>query len=602
MQQDERAHSDSAAYLFKYLLLANMFQYMEAGAVPALLLTLSQSFKMQPGQQGLLGAVVYLSLSLGGPLAGFLLRKYEHKTVILCSVGANLILTFFWAMTPVDRPYSTAMFISIRFIMGFTQCIVCVFLPLWTMENAPKTQRTIWMSYLQASVPFGVMAGYIVASIAITSFAPISSSNTNVDSPVCLGLICWRWPFLLEIILLLPLFILFQFIPSSHVAVSINGRKRTRKLAQMLVPTDALDVMENNGAESKYPQQEMTAMKTKKPDDESSSSNGSKDDRHSDTSQPLNAVDSQSQHSEFNLNGGSSTSTAAERRFRYTHIDNDSDDYRKYDDEYIRMKALALVEEKKQRLRLSRHSMSASMYDSMASLNVIKRSSDDYAFIQADDPRDHVGWSQYGNYGSVSTHKVGADSNAGKGGDHKVSSDEEGSLRRQASASNMSEISDSSNKASQWVFSFVPMNWNSIWRSSLNLVRLGGNSDLSREPSEVEISPPNNVNGGVNGVNSTQETRERRFQFKSLKNLKSSEDLQRVTPVRKRPATDGVAVAASGGVDGNGVKASDSSSLMTRLPRKNSRPTSVRKQSPRKTSSYNVQYRGFPSYLFVRRN
>jgi hypothetical protein len=40
----------SAAYLFKYLLLANMIQYMEAGAVPALLLALSHSFSMQPGQ------------------------------------------------------------------------------------------------------------------------------------------------------------------------------------------------------------------------------------------------------------------------------------------------------------------------------------------------------------------------------------------------------------------------------------------------------------------------------------------------------------------------------------------------------------------------
>ena len=126
----------------------------------------------------------------------------------------------------------------------------------------------------------------------------------------------------------------------------------------MLVPTDILDV-ENNGTESKYPQQEMSATNTnsKKPDDESSSSNGSKD---TETIHPLHLVDNQLQYSAFNLNGSSSTSIAAERRFFSTHSyigENDSDDYRKYDDEYIRMKALALVEEKKQRLRLSRHSM-----------------------------------------------------------------------------------------------------------------------------------------------------------------------------------------------------------------------------------------------------
>lgn len=48
-QKDDK-FEPSAAYLFKYLLLANMIQYMEAGAVPALLLALSHSFEMQPGQ------------------------------------------------------------------------------------------------------------------------------------------------------------------------------------------------------------------------------------------------------------------------------------------------------------------------------------------------------------------------------------------------------------------------------------------------------------------------------------------------------------------------------------------------------------------------
>lgn len=56
--------------LFQFLLLANFLEYLEAGAVPALLLQLSTSFHMSPGQQGLLGGVVYLSLSIGGPFAG----------------------------------------------------------------------------------------------------------------------------------------------------------------------------------------------------------------------------------------------------------------------------------------------------------------------------------------------------------------------------------------------------------------------------------------------------------------------------------------------------------------------------------------------------
>ncbi len=139
------------SYLFKFLLVANFLQYMEAGAVPALLIQLSESFEMGPGKQGLLGGVVYLSLGLGGPFAGNLLRKFEHKTVISFAVAANMFFTLIWAFTPVGELYSTNMFIAVRFVMGLCQSVICVFLPLWTNENAPKEYRTSWMSYLQVN-------------------------------------------------------------------------------------------------------------------------------------------------------------------------------------------------------------------------------------------------------------------------------------------------------------------------------------------------------------------------------------------------------------------------------------------------------------------
>lgn len=199
------------AYLFKYLLLANFLQYLEAGAVPALLLSLSNSFEMNSGQQGLLGGVVYLSLGIGGPIAGYLLHMNNHKTIVVTSVACNMIFTLLWAMTPVGYTYSSYIFIALRFFMGLCQSIVCVFLPLWTNQNAPKETRTSWMSYLQASVPLGVMMGYIIASISI---------SLSQNSTVCLHLLCWRWPFLVEIILLVPLYSLLYFVPSDHLAIS----------------------------------------------------------------------------------------------------------------------------------------------------------------------------------------------------------------------------------------------------------------------------------------------------------------------------------------------------------------------------------------------
>ena len=44
-------------YLFKYCLLVNSILYLETGAVPALLVTLSREFHMGQMQQGLMGGI-----------------------------------------------------------------------------------------------------------------------------------------------------------------------------------------------------------------------------------------------------------------------------------------------------------------------------------------------------------------------------------------------------------------------------------------------------------------------------------------------------------------------------------------------------------------
>lgn len=137
-------------YLFKYLLASNVLLYMETGAVPAMLLALSQSFGMTYAEQGILGGVVYLSLGIGGPLAGYALRRFHHKYVLLVALYSNLLLTLCWALTPTQYGgYSILLFIALRALMGIFQSVICVFLPLWTNENAPKKQRTSYMSYLQ---------------------------------------------------------------------------------------------------------------------------------------------------------------------------------------------------------------------------------------------------------------------------------------------------------------------------------------------------------------------------------------------------------------------------------------------------------------------
>ena len=213
--------------LFQFLILANFLEYLEAGAVPALLLQLSRAFHMSSGQLGLLGGVVYLSLSIGGPFAGYLLRHQDHRTVLGIAVTVNNFFTFLWALTPVDLSYSTSLFIGIRFFMGLTQCVICVFLPLWTNQFAPKDKRTSWMGYLQASVPFGVMMGYIIASV-------ITEASRGSDT--CFNILCWRWPILIEAFLVTPVSIAIYFIPRDLISVKVIHGSNSKRKQRLQLP------------------------------------------------------------------------------------------------------------------------------------------------------------------------------------------------------------------------------------------------------------------------------------------------------------------------------------------------------------------------------
>ena len=132
------------ARMFQFMLLANAGLYLEAGAVPAVLLYIAESFEMSSGQQGLLGGIVYLALSMGGPFAGFLLRRYDHRTVIALAVTFNCLLTLGWAITPIGLSYSTALYIGLRFLMGLMQCVICVLCMLRVLYR----QSVLCMQYI----------------------------------------------------------------------------------------------------------------------------------------------------------------------------------------------------------------------------------------------------------------------------------------------------------------------------------------------------------------------------------------------------------------------------------------------------------------------
>ena len=213
--------------IFPLMLLINCAMYIESGVVPALLLQLTSSFHMRAGEQGLLGGIVFLSLSLGSPIAGFLLHHFDQQLVVGASIIANAVLTFIWAMTPVNFKYSTLLFISVRALMGFTQAFFVVYIPLWTNENSPRSCKTRWMGYYQMTVPIGIITGYIISSIVLSLSSPI-------DPLMCGGLLCWRWPLMIEVIILFPIALIFLQLPPDVANIRMRRIKSNADQSQMI--------------------------------------------------------------------------------------------------------------------------------------------------------------------------------------------------------------------------------------------------------------------------------------------------------------------------------------------------------------------------------
>ncbi|KAG9415950.1 hypothetical protein AC1031_000335 [Aphanomyces cochlioides] len=204
----ERAKSDAAVYLFKYFIFAQIFVYMEAGVVPALLLDFTVAFGLTPQEQGLLGAVVYIALSIGSPLCGYLFRHYSPRLVLGASLVVNNLCVLAFAFTPVGEWYSSPLLILLRGAIGFTQTCLCVYAPLWVHDYAPKSQKTSWMSYLQGAVPIGVTFGYLLGSVTVW---------INDSAIGCFNLLCWRWPFLFQVVIVTPLALGCFFVPEEHI-------------------------------------------------------------------------------------------------------------------------------------------------------------------------------------------------------------------------------------------------------------------------------------------------------------------------------------------------------------------------------------------------
>lgn len=205
-----------AGYLFKYLIVTQMVVYLEAGAIPCLLDQLSVSLHMTATQQGALGGVVYLALSAASPLCAYFLYRFNPQHVLGLSLILNNLAVLMLAFTPTGYAFSANMMIVARALIGFTQAFPCVYTPLWVDEYAPREKVAGWMSYLQGSVPMGVMLGYFIGTV---SNWVVPESFQVFET--------WRWPFVVQFLAMCPIMVAIFFVPKKHLVIRSDGDSKS---------------------------------------------------------------------------------------------------------------------------------------------------------------------------------------------------------------------------------------------------------------------------------------------------------------------------------------------------------------------------------------
>ena len=206
--------------VFCVLMLAQVVLFAEAGAVPALLVQLASSFKLTFPQQGYLGGIVYFGIAVGAPITSEFFKCLNPKYILSSTLLINMASVLVFASVPTGW---TQTLIGTRFLIGFTQATFSVYIPVWVDRFAPREKATRWFSWLQITVPFGIMLGYVLGWCAIG----LQTSPNNGGQ--CLGgsVACWRLPFLFQIILTFPVCCALASLQRKQLDVEAASRMRS---------------------------------------------------------------------------------------------------------------------------------------------------------------------------------------------------------------------------------------------------------------------------------------------------------------------------------------------------------------------------------------
>jgi len=153
-------NEDQLKRLFYVSLACNTVINFDHGIIPASTFMIREELEIDELFLGILGSVVFAGLMCGSLISGYLFTKYSCKHLILTSLVMIIVSILGFVFSDGNL---TILLVS-RFLSGFFQVFLVVYYPVW-VDYFGEEKKTLWLTYLQIGVPFGVFCGYSLTGI-----------------------------------------------------------------------------------------------------------------------------------------------------------------------------------------------------------------------------------------------------------------------------------------------------------------------------------------------------------------------------------------------------------------------------------------------------
>ena len=117
--------------------------------------------KISQGETAFMASVLFMACGVASLFVSPIMATFRAKTVIIwCEMLNSLSCLLFL----YSSNYYWLLFA--RVIQGCSQAFLVTYSPVWINTFAPQNRVTTWISYNQSLSMIGVIAGYIVGSLA----------------------------------------------------------------------------------------------------------------------------------------------------------------------------------------------------------------------------------------------------------------------------------------------------------------------------------------------------------------------------------------------------------------------------------------------------